>query len=93
MHPLPFPAPTPLRDAATDTGGKNLGALPDWDLSDLYPAPDAPEIKRDMDWLEAACRDFAADYEGKLADLDAAGMLDCVLRYERIDTVSGRLMS
>ncbi|MDD9717700.1 M3 family oligoendopeptidase [Dinoroseobacter sp. PD6] len=93
MHPLPFPAPTPLRDAATETGGKNLGALPEWDLSDLYPAPDAPEIKRDMDWLEAACRDFAADYEGKLADLDAAGMLDCVLRYERIDTVSGRLMS
>ena len=34
MHPLPYPAPTLTRDAATETGGKNLGALPDWDLSD-----------------------------------------------------------
>ncbi|WP_425091222.1 M3 family oligoendopeptidase [Tropicimonas sp. S265A] len=88
-----FHLPFPLRDVATETGAEPLGDLPDWDLSDLYPAPDAAEFKRDMDWLEAACRDFAADYEGKLADLDAAGMLDCVLRYERIDVVGGRIMS
>ncbi|WP_424965704.1 M3 family oligoendopeptidase [Dinoroseobacter sp. S375] len=91
--PLSFPAPTPLRDAAAETGGKNLGDLPDWDLSDLYPGEDAAELKRDMDWLEAACRDFAADYEGKLADLDASGLLTCVQRYERIDTIAGRIMS
>ncbi|WP_116132002.1 M3 family oligoendopeptidase [Tropicimonas sp. IMCC34043] len=78
---------------ADPAGGKGLGALPDWDLSDLYPAPDAPELKRDLDWLEAACIGFAGDYEGRLATLDAAGMLDCVLRYERIETVSGRIMS
>ncbi len=83
---------TPLFDANA-TGGKSFGDLPEWDLTDLYAAPDAPEFKRDMDWLEKACADFAADYEGKLADLDAAGLLDCVLRYERIDTVAGRLMS
>lgn len=93
MHPLSFPAPTVLRDVATETGGKNLGDLPNWDLSDLYAAADAPELKRDMDWLEAACADFAKDYEGKLAELDAKGMLDCVLRYERIDSVAGRVMS
>ena len=83
---------TPAFDAIA-TGGKSFGDLPEWDLTDLYAAPDAPEFKRDMDWLEKACADFAADYEGKLADLDAGGMLDCVLRYERIDTVAGRLMS
>ena len=90
---LTFPAPT--RDAH-DTGGagdKGLGDLPEWDLSDLYPAPDAKEFKRDMDWLEEACASFAADYEGKMADLGAAGMLDCVLRYEKINTVTGRIMS
>ncbi|TDT75035.1 oligoendopeptidase F [Litoreibacter halocynthiae] len=89
----PFlPAPkTPLRDLAD--GGGGLGNLPDWDLSDLYTAPDAKEFKRDMDWLEAACAEFAADYEGKLADLDAKGLLDCVLRYEKIDLISGRIMS
>ncbi|WP_281859038.1 M3 family oligoendopeptidase [Litoreibacter halocynthiae] len=89
----PFlPAPkTPLRDLAD--GGSGLGNLPDWDLSDLYTAPDAKEFKRDMDWLEQACAEFAADYEGKLADLDAKGLLDCVLRYEKIDLISGRIMS
>jgi len=74
-------------------GGDALGDLPEWDLSDLYAAPDAPEMARDMEWLEKACADFAADYEGKLADLDAAGMLECVLRYEKIDLIAGRIMS
>jgi oligoendopeptidase F len=82
----------PVFDADA-TGGRNLGALPDWDLTDLYAAPDAPEWKRDMDWLEDATARFAADYEGKLAALDAKGLLDCLLRYEKIDTVAGRLMS
>ena len=84
--------PTLVRDANT-AGGKSLGDLPEWDLTDLYTAPDAAEFKRDMDWLEDACASFAADYAGKLATLDAGELLDCVLRYERIDTVAGRIMS
>ena len=84
--------PQPVFDA-DPSGGKDLGRLPEWDLTDLYAAPDAPEIKRDLDWLEDAAARFAADYEGKLAGLDAKGMLDCVLRYEKIDMVAGRLMS
>ena len=73
--------------------GAELGPLPDWDLTDLYPGTDAPELARDMDWLEAACADFASDFEGKLATLDAEGLLKAVLRYEEIDTVGGRIMS
>lgn len=87
----------PVFDVNASAGGKDdgkdLGQLPEWDLTDLYPAPDAAELKRDMDWLEEACASFAADYEGKLAGLDADQMLDCVLRYERIDSVAGRIMS
>jgi len=70
-----------------------FGELPDWDLSALYSAPDAPEIAHDFAFLETACADFAKTYEGKLAELDAANMLDCVRRYEKIDMVAGRLMS
>ena len=87
----------PVFDVNASAGGKDdgkdLGQLPEWDLTDLYPAPDAAELKRDMDGLEEACASFAADYEGKLAGLDADQMLDCVLRYERIDSVAGRIMS
>ncbi len=88
-----FRLPFPVRDANTPTGARDLGDLPEWDLSDLYSGEDAPEIKRDLDWLESACAEFAADYEGKLAGLDAAGLLDCVKRNERISTVAGRVMS
>ncbi|QBY01064.1 M3 family oligoendopeptidase [Rhodophyticola sp. CCM32] len=88
---LPFPAP--LCDAATEAGGAPLGDLPEWDLSDLYQSQDAPELTRDLDWLEGECADFAATYQGKLAGLSAAEMLGCVLRYEKIDLIGGRIMS
>ncbi|MFX0541431.1 M3 family oligoendopeptidase [Roseovarius sp. S4756] len=83
----------PVHDANANAKGKDLGDLPEWDLSDLYSAPDAPEIKRDMDWLEAECAAFAADYEGKLADLDADGLLKCIHRDEAISNIAGRIMS
>jgi oligoendopeptidase F len=88
---MSLPLPRPVFD--TQAGGDSFGDLPEWDLSDLYPGPDAPELTRDMDWLKAECAGFAADYEGRLADLDAAAFLACVQRYERIDTVAGRVMS
>ena len=78
---------------AHGTGGNALGGLPEWDLSDLYPSPEAPELARDMEWLENACADFAQDHEGKLATLDAVGLLAAVQRYERIDIIAGRVMS
>ncbi|MGA0541531.1 M3 family oligoendopeptidase [Neotabrizicola sp. VNH66] len=88
---MTLPLPRPLFDA--NAGGKGLGDLPDWDLTDLYPTPDGPEFTADMDWLEKACADFATAYEGKLATLDAAALLDCVHAYEKIDITAGRLMS
>ena len=84
---------TSAQDAREPDAAEALGALPEWDLGDLYAAPDAPEIARDLDWLAAECAAFAADYEGRLADLDAAGLLAAIRRYERIQTVSGRIMS
>ncbi|TCO71925.1 M3 family oligoendopeptidase [Rhodovulum euryhalinum] len=84
--------PRPVFDANAGSGG-GLGDLPEWDLTDLYAAPDTPEIARDMGWLETECARFAAEFEGKLAALDADGWLDCVHRYEAINRVSGRIMS
>jgi oligoendopeptidase F len=88
---MPLPLPRPVFDANPSAGA--LGDLPDWDLRDLYAAPDAPEFARDMGWLEQACADFAATYEGRLATLDAAGLLKAVQDYERIDITAGRIMS
>ncbi|MCK8484897.1 M3 family oligoendopeptidase [Aliiroseovarius sp. S2029] len=85
--------PFPVRDANAQSGDIPLEGLPEWDLSDLYASQDAPELARDMEWLEKACADFAATYQGKLAGLDAAGMLDCIEAYEQIDLIAGRIMS
>ena len=87
-----MPISKPLFDANT-AGSKPFGDLPEWDLRDLYPAPDAPEFSGDLSWLKQTCTGFAATYQGKLADLNAEAMLDCVLAYEKIDTVAGRVMS
>jgi len=85
---------TPLTYDTAETGAKaTLGTLPEWDLSDLYTGEDAPELSRDLKWLEGECASFATDYEGKLEELDAAGLLDCVLRNEKISSVAGRIMS
>ncbi|WP_278921159.1 MULTISPECIES: M3 family oligoendopeptidase [Pseudophaeobacter] len=89
MLPLPFP----VRDANASSGSDELGNLPEWDLTDLYAAEDAPELRRDLDWLEQECSAFAADYEGNLAGLDADGLLACVLRNEKINAIAGRIMS
>ncbi|MDP2085261.1 MAG: M3 family oligoendopeptidase [Gemmobacter sp.] len=83
----------PVRDANASGAGGGLGGLPDWDLTDLYADPDAPEVTRDLDWLDGEAAAFAGSYEGKLATLDAADLLACVQRYEKIDVVAGRLMS
>lgn len=81
-----------LRDSRDPAAGE-FGTLPEWDLTDLYAAPDAPEIARDLDWLKAEAASFATDLEGKLAEIDAAGLLDAIRRYERIQAIVGRIMS
>jgi oligoendopeptidase F len=86
-----IPQTRPVYDANASSGG--FGNLPEWDLTDLYLAPDAPEYARDMAWLAKAGVDFAAAYEGKLASLDGAALLTCVLAYEAIDVTAGRIMS
>lgn len=88
-----FNLPFPVFDANASAASGAFGDLPEWDLSDLYAGDDAPELITDLEWLEGECTAFAADYEGKLADLDAAGLLECVQRNEKISQVSGRIMS
>ncbi|MBM2294267.1 M3 family oligoendopeptidase [Sulfitobacter pseudonitzschiae] len=88
-----FQLPFPVLDANAAGGDKHLGNLPEWNLDDLYTGEDAPELKRDLDWLEEACASFAHDFENNLAGLDAEGLLDCILRQEKINQIAGRIMS
>ncbi|MEO0381827.1 MAG: oligoendopeptidase F, partial [Pseudomonadota bacterium] len=88
-----FHLPFPVSDINAANGDESLGNLPEWNLDDLYTGQDAPELKRDLDWLEQACNSFASDYEGKLDTLDPTGLLTCIQRQERINQIAGRIMS
>lgn len=93
FKPFKHAQPDLPRDMRDGASGNDFGDLPEWDLNDLYPSTDGPEITKDMAWLGTECPSFATDYEGKLADLDAQGLLECILRYEKIQNVMGRIMS
>jgi oligoendopeptidase F len=73
--------------------GKYSGDLPEWDLTDLYKNVDCSEIDRDLNWLEKECKNFANEFEGKLAELNAIEFLACLRRSEKISNISGRLIS
>lgn len=81
--------------AATAQKGHNeFGDLPVWNLDDLYPGPDSPELKRDLEWAKTEAKAFEADYKGKLEALAKAGRLcEAVQRSEKLGDVTGRLQS
>jgi oligoendopeptidase F len=86
----------PKRTAAP--AKKRSGALPEWNLADLYTGLDDPAIKRDLDKADADCVAFEEAYKGKLADLagsaqGGAALAETVRRYEAIDDLMGRLGS
>ena len=88
-----FQLPIPTFDSEHAKGSSELGQLPDWNLSDLYTSTDAQELESDLNWLEKECDKFAKDYEGKLKLLSANEMLNCVVRNEKISSISGRIIS
>ncbi|HTW69263.1 MAG TPA: M3 family oligoendopeptidase [Acetobacteraceae bacterium] len=68
-------------------------ALPAWDLSDLYPTPDSPQVEADFARVDKQARAFAASYAGKLAELSGAALAAAIAEYERQEEVLGRLLS
>jgi len=76
-----------------EAAGGKLGALPEWDLGDLYPGRDSEELKRDLAASETDAADFRARYEGKLATLSGPALAGAVASYERLQETIGRVMS
>jgi oligoendopeptidase F len=86
------------RPAGHRPAAKALGALPEWNLNDLYSGLDDPAIKRDLDRADADSVAFEEAYKGKLAAMAGSPQGGAVLaavvrRYEAIDDLMGRLGS
>ena len=71
----------------------NLGSLPEWDLTDLYAAPDSPDFAADLDRLAEDVAAFKDRYEGRVAALDSAAFGSAIAGYEKIDEGLGRISS
>src|SRR5205807_9401279 len=74
-----------------------LGALPEWNLEDLYFSMDSPAFASDLAKAAAECKSFNAAYKGKLEALakkaSGAGLLEAVQRYEALEELLGRIMA
>jgi oligoendopeptidase F len=86
------------QSAATSAGGRAaLGELPEWNLADLYPSMDAPELKRDIAGATANAAAFEKRWKGRLAqeaERGGQGELGEALRaYEALEDLIGRIVS
>jgi oligoendopeptidase F len=72
---------------------KRFGDLPEWDLADLYPGRDSPELRRDLAALAADAASFRDRVEGRLASLSGGELGEAVAAYERMQETAGRIMS
>jgi oligoendopeptidase F len=74
-----------------------LGEMPTWQLADLYPSTDAPELQADLQQSSAEAERFAQVYQGKLSELaissGAQGLFDCLKIFEALQDRIGRIGS
>jgi oligoendopeptidase F len=87
---------TTRAESSTETNESakpNLGPLPEWDLSDLYPGPDSPALKDDLERAGREAEALRSRYEGKLAALSGDELGAAISQYERLQETLGRIMS
>jgi len=81
-------------EATSQKGHNQLGAMPEWDLTDLYPGRESQELKSDLDKARREAEAFEADYKGKLDELARnGGLVEAVKRSEALADLSGRIGS
>ncbi|MCY4502794.1 MAG: oligoendopeptidase F, partial [Alphaproteobacteria bacterium] len=72
---------------------RESATLPVWDLTDLYTAPDGPDVARDLETADGEARAIAERWKGRLAGLDGNGLAEAVEAYERFHERLSRLVS
>ena len=80
-------------DAAKDANTSATATLPEWNLADLYPGPDSPELKADIDRLAADSNTFRETWQGRLSEIDGAAFGQAICEFEALTEITGRIMS
>ncbi len=81
--------------AGAASEARDLGPIPEWDLSDLYKGMDDPNVERDLERAAAEAKRIKETYQGKLAGLtgDGAKLADAIASYEQLSDLMGKLGS
>jgi len=99
FSPLAQPAFAATHAAKTEAKhAVKLGSLPEWNLADLYDAPESPALKKDLATAEEGAEAMHDRYAGKLAALLEGGeggnaLAQAVREFEALNDVLGRIVS
>ncbi|TFF19947.1 M3 family oligoendopeptidase [Jiella endophytica] len=87
---------TTITRSAVEAAAAETGALPEWNLADLYPAMDSPQLASDLDKARQTARAFQERWRGKLADEAASPdgkLVEAIRDYEGLEELLGRIIS
>lgn len=73
-------------------GAVDLGPLPEWNLADLYSAPDGADLKADLAAAEQRIGVFEA-HRGKVAAMDGKAFGAAIAEFEAISEITGKIGS
>ncbi len=102
MHKIPVVVLATAADASAaqtpEPQTPDLGALPEWNLADLYPGMYSDAYKGDLARAETECRAFAEAWRGKLAAIAARPdggdtLARAIAAYEMLEDLLGRIAS
>lgn len=79
-------------DAAAATS-VDLGDMPEWDLTDLFPGPDSPELTAALEQSEKDAKAFESKYKGNLLanGPDGTFLAGAIQDYEAASDLIGRI--
>ncbi|MCB8839563.1 M3 family oligoendopeptidase [Aurantimonas sp. VKM B-3413] len=91
---MQLPPPSPR--SAAEAAAADSGPLPEWNLADLYPAMDSPELSADLDEARRKAAAFQDGWRGRLTETarSAPGDLAAAIgEYEGLEELLGRIIS
>ncbi|MEQ9327137.1 MAG: M3 family oligoendopeptidase [Rhodospirillales bacterium] len=76
-----------------DAAAQKTASLPEWNLADLYPGPDSPELESDVEKLAKLATKFRESWQGKIMEIDGADLGTAIAEYEAMTELTGKIMS
>lgn len=70
-----------------------LGAMPEWELNDLYDGPDSVRLAADLNDADRQAQQFARDFQGRLKDLTPDEFGDAIRLFEAMSERLYRIMA